>query len=538
MPKQKSESRINKKGRNVFYYEILGIILCFLSLFAIAKLGKLGTYLSLIVKLFFGDWYYLFIFLHLGIGIYFLLMHKRLPVNSMAFIGYLLLFLALITLSHFVMHDFISNKSKNYVSTTISLYVNYFKKASASSLVGGGIIGMLFFYLFYYLLAKPGVIIICLCFIVIGICFILKKTLIDIIDLFVSITKKGCLLIRKGFSKMQSGFNSISNEYSNSLNMKIFNDFCINTTSFEKILDNAKKEEIEKSISRALRDISTFNYTLSSLVTPHLIVFTIHSFLTINIEKLERVLSRLVNSPFLIRIDDVNNNVILEFINTFGFNTNLCNAIDVIKKESKDELFIAYDDHYEPVMLSKEVNSLLMFSKDINQYLFYLLECCIINSKRRFRDIILLDLDETLLNMQKYVKEYHKEEEYLDTLIEGITDNLFPVKTALFINFNTNMKGVSSILNKITQIIQYYKQYDCLFIVRMDDYHSYNGIFYDEFKILINYDLLNHDVNKIFGFNSYIGLNNTLEGLLKDEDMVIRISKVKVLDEEINKLIA
>ena len=45
MPKNKKEPILNEKKKNLFFYEILGVVLAVLSFFAIAKLGVFGMYL-------------------------------------------------------------------------------------------------------------------------------------------------------------------------------------------------------------------------------------------------------------------------------------------------------------------------------------------------------------------------------------------------------------------------------------------------------------------------------------------------------------
>ena len=105
MPKIKKEANSKKIPKNLFYYEIIGIILTIFSFFALARLGKFCFYLCLILKLLFGDWYFLFIFLGIIVGLYFLLKHQKLPITSLSFLGYLLIFISLTVLSHFSMHD-------------------------------------------------------------------------------------------------------------------------------------------------------------------------------------------------------------------------------------------------------------------------------------------------------------------------------------------------------------------------------------------------------------------------------------------------
>ena len=45
MPKVKKEPYESSKKKNLFFYEILGIVLAVLSFFALAKLGSFGLYL-------------------------------------------------------------------------------------------------------------------------------------------------------------------------------------------------------------------------------------------------------------------------------------------------------------------------------------------------------------------------------------------------------------------------------------------------------------------------------------------------------------
>ena len=145
MPKVKKEPYESSKKKNLFFYEILGIVLAVLSFFALAKLGSFGLYLFLTIKLLFGDWAFLFIIIGILSGCYFLMVHDHLPISSLRVIGIFFIFLSLIVLSHFSMHNYIKQYSEDYFSLTISVYINYFKTANSESITGGGIIGMCFF---------------------------------------------------------------------------------------------------------------------------------------------------------------------------------------------------------------------------------------------------------------------------------------------------------------------------------------------------------------------------------------------------------
>ena len=125
VPKVKKEPFESTNRKNIFFFEILGVILLLLSFFALARLGTFGFYLNLTVKLIFGDWSFLFILLGICLGGYFLFMHQNIPISSLRFIGIIIIFISLSILSHFAMHQYISKYTTNYFKTTINLYFDY-----------------------------------------------------------------------------------------------------------------------------------------------------------------------------------------------------------------------------------------------------------------------------------------------------------------------------------------------------------------------------------------------------------------------------
>ena len=56
MGKEKKQTVVEKNKESIFYYEILGLIQILISIISITKLGLVGLYLALLIKLFFGDW--------------------------------------------------------------------------------------------------------------------------------------------------------------------------------------------------------------------------------------------------------------------------------------------------------------------------------------------------------------------------------------------------------------------------------------------------------------------------------------------------
>ena len=144
----------------------------------------------LTVKVLFGDWYFLIVLLTMAYSIRCILIHQKLKISNIRYLGIFLIILALILLSHFTMHKYVRNYSQNYLKLTLSLYFNYFKTNQPSAIVGGGIIGALIFYLFYFLFSEVGVILLSIILCFIGTVFITKKTIKDFVKMVFGFFKR------------------------------------------------------------------------------------------------------------------------------------------------------------------------------------------------------------------------------------------------------------------------------------------------------------------------------------------------------------
>ena len=107
MAKEKTQNVGTKENERLFHYEILGIILLILSMLAIAKMGLIGKYLMLTVKVLFGDWYFLIFLLMIFYAIRCIIVHRRLKINNIRYLGIFISILSLILLSHFSMHRYV-----------------------------------------------------------------------------------------------------------------------------------------------------------------------------------------------------------------------------------------------------------------------------------------------------------------------------------------------------------------------------------------------------------------------------------------------
>ena len=146
MAKEKKMVLEQNKKELTFYYELIGVITILISLIALARLGIVGYYIMIIFRIVFGDWYFAFLLALLLFGIYCLFKHHSINVKNMRSIGVILMMVGMLTISHFPMHNYISQFGDNYLKMTFSLYLDYLKNYQEGAVVGGGILGMAFFY--------------------------------------------------------------------------------------------------------------------------------------------------------------------------------------------------------------------------------------------------------------------------------------------------------------------------------------------------------------------------------------------------------
>ena len=106
MKEKKSKEEL-KQGAGQFYYETIGMLLLIISVIIVAKLGKIGSFLSMFLKVLFGDWFLLIVLVLLIFGVYLILFHKSFDFKNQRFLGYLSIVIAILMLSHFSIHDYI-----------------------------------------------------------------------------------------------------------------------------------------------------------------------------------------------------------------------------------------------------------------------------------------------------------------------------------------------------------------------------------------------------------------------------------------------
>ena len=188
MKDKKSKEEI-KQNPGQFYYESIGMILLILTIVIVAKLGKVGLFFTLILKVLFGDWYLLLVVLLMIFGIYLILNHKGFNFKNQRFLGYVFFVFSLLLLSHFSVHNFIKSEEGSYLKNTFSYY-KMFITNDYDSYLGGGIIGAIMFFIIYSLLSSFGVILISTILIILGLTMVINKPLKELGEWFFCLFKK------------------------------------------------------------------------------------------------------------------------------------------------------------------------------------------------------------------------------------------------------------------------------------------------------------------------------------------------------------
>lgn len=177
-----------EKEETTFYYELIGIVFIIFSITVLGELGKIGSFMLILFKVAFGDWYWLIILFLLFYGFQSLLRHKSFNFKNQRFIGFVFITFSLLLFAHFPLHNYVNRKSTNYFSETWSVYKSFIN-TNVDSYLGGGIIGAIMFYAIYYLFGSVGVVLIGVIIILFGFSLIINKPLIDIFKSFGKGTK-------------------------------------------------------------------------------------------------------------------------------------------------------------------------------------------------------------------------------------------------------------------------------------------------------------------------------------------------------------
>jgi len=188
MKDKKSKEEI-KQSPGQFYYESIGMVLLIITVVIVAKLGTIGDFFVVFLKVLFGDWYLLIVVLIMIFGIYLILNHHGFNFKNQRFLGYVFCTLSILMLTHFSVHNYIITEEGSYFSNTWHHYKTFIT-SGAETYLGGGLVGAVLFYIFYTLLSSFGVILVSLILILLGMTMIIDKPIVEIMKMFFGLFKK------------------------------------------------------------------------------------------------------------------------------------------------------------------------------------------------------------------------------------------------------------------------------------------------------------------------------------------------------------
>ena len=170
----------SEQKETVFYYEITGFILILFSFITLGKLGSIGSLIGKLIKVLFGDFYWLFLILLLLYGVYLLFMHNKISIKNTKCISTIMISIIILIVSHFPVHNYLSSfEDKSYITLLLSFYKEYLNGFNVEYL-GGGLIGAFIFFGINYLFGITGVIIIVIISIILSISLFFNKPIFEI----------------------------------------------------------------------------------------------------------------------------------------------------------------------------------------------------------------------------------------------------------------------------------------------------------------------------------------------------------------------
>ena len=520
MPKEKKKF-IDEKDEKVtlFYYEIIGAIIIILSIVTLGKLGKIGEVFSKIFKVMFGDWFFIFVFIILFIGIYYLFIHEPFYYKHNRFIGVIFLSVMIIIFSHFSIHNYIENSISNdqlngentsYIGKTWSLYKSYINSSYNSSL-GGGLIGALIFYIIFLLTGKIGIILIGLLLGVLSLSLIFNTPFLDIFKWgFNRIRGTGSLFKSfNNFFRYELGKNLNKNDFK--LPLKIFNYnlfeevFSKNNNIYEK--NNEYILKIKDKISEILiinkiKYVKT-NYVISKYIS------------TINIYTLGIYDKDKIISIFESIKDEINeiifyDNIIkIQFLNKIYSDVYVYDLICKLDK-SKNMIPVGLDLDNNIVLLNSiEYENILLIGEDneINSYIFsYITILYLLNKSNEF-ELYIYDSNKNNTNIYiNYINVYESIYSFIEHIKKYIEERIE------FLN-ECNVSNYNEYLNKFSYVKKKLKKSYIIINSIINDIDDYNEI--EEDIIYLNQHAKKCGITFIYAVSNYKYINNVINSVFE-----------------------
>ena len=182
--RSKSESTNSKK----YSFELIGLVLIVIGILGFG-FGIVGAFIKKFAMFLVGEWWPIILAFTIIIGIRMILGRKRVKYFTPRFIGFYLLFIVVLILSHYTFMNnnptfmgVINTTKDNYMARidTISGNGPILSTGEASITVGGGFIGAVFSGCFVQLFSLIGTIIVSICIAIVGVIMMFDINLVDI----------------------------------------------------------------------------------------------------------------------------------------------------------------------------------------------------------------------------------------------------------------------------------------------------------------------------------------------------------------------
>lgn len=397
-----------QKKETMFYYEMMGVILIIISSVLILQLGQIGSWLYILFKILFGDYYFIFVFLMMFIGFYSLFFHKAFNLKNQKFIGFIFMGIGIMIFCHIPVHNYVITKEGNYFSNTWSIYYSYLT-VGYGDVLGGGIIGAIIFYLSYVMFGLIGVCLIAVVIIILGFSLFINKSIGELV-IFIIDRMKGIKSASKSFNnffkyelgpkdnKPHNIFNS-----KKQLPLKILND---NESNLNISLQHKISEENKNTINSIFNNLQLEYKEVEMLIsynttTYKYIIFSDFDQLTL-IKKLKNVIDEKIlfgknNNKVIIQINNnhyeelslkkilqMQNSLIDNLILPIGCDTN--NKLIELDVASHPGILVLSSSSDFSYKLIIDIFIMLIIKKPLCSYEFYLFDD--LSNKSKYEDLI------------------------------------------------------------------------------------------------------------------------------------------------------
>lgn len=185
MSKEKKRKEVKQTKEGLVYFEIWGILLIVVAFIFLSELGPVGSALNRLMKLLFGDFYWLTLLFVIYYGIKMVVKHEFISFSTLRIKGIIFFSTSLLMFTHYPIYRYLkpnlNDSHSNLVALTYNLYMSYLKQNQTKQIFGGGIIGAAALMVALMLIGEWGSYIIAIILLITGLAFLFEKTVYDFI---------------------------------------------------------------------------------------------------------------------------------------------------------------------------------------------------------------------------------------------------------------------------------------------------------------------------------------------------------------------